>query len=80
MKFRWLAIVLGLAAFSTAPWTFSQTQNPSQNPTQTQTPTTDPDQGQPKAADVQDALREALRRVGLRAQRLLGARHGIGIG
>jgi len=59
MKFRWLAIVLGLAAFSTAPWTFSQTQNPSQNPTQTQTPTTDPDQGQPKAADVQDAPKQA---------------------
>ncbi len=59
MKFRWLAIALGLAAFSAAPWTFPQTQNPSQNPTQTQTPTTDPDQGQPKAGDVQDAPKKA---------------------
>jgi beta-barrel assembly-enhancing protease len=59
MKFRWLAIALGLAAFSAAPWTFPQTQNPSQNPTQTQTPTTDPDQGQPKAGDVQDAPKQA---------------------
>jgi len=59
MKFRWLAIALGLAAFSAAPWTFSQTQNPSQNPTQTQTPTTAPDQGQPKAGDVQDAPKQA---------------------
>jgi beta-barrel assembly-enhancing protease len=53
MKFRWLAIALGLAAFSAAPWTFPQTQNPSQNPT------TDPDQGQPKASDVQDAPKQA---------------------
>ena len=59
MKFRWLAIALGLAAFSAAPWTFPQTQNPSQNPTQTQNPTTDPDQGQPKAGDVQDAPKKA---------------------
>ncbi len=59
MKFRWLAIALGLAAFSAAPWTFPQTQNPSQNPTQTQTPTTDPDQGQPKAGDVLDAPKQA---------------------
>jgi beta-barrel assembly-enhancing protease len=59
MKFRWLAIALGLAAFSAAPWTFPQTQNPSENPTQTQTPTTDPDQGQPKAGDVQDAPKQA---------------------
>jgi len=59
MKFRWLAIALGLAAFSAAPWMFPQTQNPSQNPTQTQTPTTDPDQGQPKAGDVQDAPKQA---------------------
>jgi beta-barrel assembly-enhancing protease len=58
MKFRWLAIALGLAAFSAAPCTFPQTQNPSQNPTQTQTPTTDPDQGQPKAGDVQDAPKQ----------------------
>jgi predicted Zn-dependent protease len=59
MKFRWLAIALGLAAFSAAPWTFPQTQNPSQNPTQTQTPTTDPDQGQPMAGDLQDAPKQA---------------------
>ena len=59
MKFRWLAIAVGLAAFSAAPWTFPQTQNPSANPTQTQTPTTDPDQGQPKAGDVQDAPKQA---------------------
>ena len=58
MKFRWLAIALGFAAFSATPWTFSQTQNPSQNPTQTQTPTTDPDQGQPKAGDVQNAPKQ----------------------
>jgi beta-barrel assembly-enhancing protease len=59
MKFRWLAIATGLAAFSAVPWTFPQTQNPSQNPPQTQTPTTDPDQGQPKAGDVQDAPKQA---------------------
>jgi beta-barrel assembly-enhancing protease len=56
MKFRWLAILIVLAAFSAAaPWTFPQTQNPSQNPPQTQTPTTDPDQAQPKAGDAQNA-------------------------
>ena len=54
-----LAIAIGLATFSAAPWTFPQTQNPSPNPTQTQTPTTDPDQGQPKAGDVQDAPKQA---------------------
>ena len=59
MKFRWLAIAIGLAAFSAAPWTFPQTQNPSQNPPQTQTPTSDPSQGQPKAGDVQDAPKQA---------------------
>jgi predicted Zn-dependent protease len=59
MKFRWLAIAIGLAAFSAAPRTFPQTQNPSQNPPQTQTPTTDPDQGQPKAGDVQNAPKQA---------------------
>jgi beta-barrel assembly-enhancing protease len=58
MTFRWLAITIGLAAFSAAPWTFPQTQNPSQNPPQTQTPTTDPDQGQPKAGDVQNAPKQ----------------------
>lgn len=54
-----LAIAVGLAAFSVAPWTFPQTQNSSQNPPQTQTPTTDPGQGQPKASDVQDAPKPA---------------------
>ncbi len=69
MKFRWLAIAFGLAAFSAGPWTLAQTQNPSQNPPQTQTPTQqsptqqtptpDPDQGQPKAGDVQNAPKQA---------------------
>ena len=54
-----LAIAIGLAAFSAVPWTFPQTQNPSQNPPQTQTPTTDPDLGGPKAGDVQDAPKQA---------------------
>ena len=58
MKFRWLAIAIGLAAFSAVPWTLAQTQNPGQNP-QSQTPTTDPDQGQPKAGDVQNAPKQA---------------------
>ena len=35
MKFRWLAIAIGLAAFSAEPWRLAQTQNPGQNPTQT---------------------------------------------
>src|ERR1700740_3654104 len=75
MKFRWLAILVGLAAFSAGPWMFAQTQTPSQDPTQTpttqqtpaptqnppqgQTPTSDPDQGQPKAGDVQNAPKQA---------------------
>lgn len=72
MKFRWLAISVGLAAFSAGPWTFSQTQAPSQDPTQTQqapppsqnppqtqAPTSDPDAGQPKAGDVQNAPKQA---------------------
>jgi predicted Zn-dependent protease len=73
MKFRWLAIAFGLAAFSAVPWTLAQTQDPNQNPTQTappaqtppqnqprtQTPTSDPDQGQPKAGDVQNAPKQA---------------------
>jgi len=57
MKFRWLAIAIGLAAFSAGPWTVAQTQNTGQNP-QTQTPTNDPDQGQPKAGDVQNAPKQ----------------------
>ena len=75
MKFRWLAISIGLAAFSAGPWTFAQTQTPSQDPTQTPTtqqapaptqnppqgqpPTSDPDAGQPKAGDVQNAPKQA---------------------
>ena len=72
MKFRWLAISVGLAAFSAGPWTFAQTQTPSQNPTQSPTtqqappqappsqpPTSDPDAGQPKAGDVQNAPKQA---------------------
>jgi predicted Zn-dependent protease len=59
MKFRWLAIAAGLAAFSAVPWTMAQTQNPSQNPgqtqPQTQNPNPDSDKGQPKASDVQNA-------------------------
>src|SRR5215831_15870139 len=58
MKFRWLAIAIGLAAFTAVPWTLGQAQNPGQNP-QSQTPTTDPDQGQPKAGDVQNAPKQA---------------------
>jgi beta-barrel assembly-enhancing protease len=58
MKFRWLAIAIGLAAFSAGPWIVAQTQNPGQNP-QSQTPTSDPDQGQPKAGDVQNAPKQA---------------------
>ncbi|MGB9360301.1 MAG: hypothetical protein WCA99_01775, partial [Candidatus Sulfotelmatobacter sp.] len=66
MKFRGLAIAVGLAAFSAVPWTMAQTQQPGQNPSQTQnpgqtqTPTQTPpvpdqDKGQPKASDVQNA-------------------------
>ena len=58
MKFRWLAIAIGLAAFSVEPWTFAQTQNPGQNSPQTQTPGNDPDAGQPKAGDVQNAPKQ----------------------
>jgi predicted Zn-dependent protease len=72
MKFRWLAIAVGLTAFSAGPWTFAQTQSPSQDPTQnpqqapaptqnppqTQAPTSDPDAGQPKAGDVQNAPKQ----------------------
>ena len=58
MKFRWLAIAIGLAAFSAGPWTIARAQTPGQNPT-SQTPTTDPDQGQPKAGDVQNAPKQA---------------------
>lgn len=72
MKFRWLAISVGLAAFSAGPWTFAQAPSqdptqtpttqqpaPTQNPPQGQPPTTDPDAGQPKAGDVQNAPKQA---------------------
>jgi predicted Zn-dependent protease len=68
MKLRWLAITVALAAFSAGPWTLAQTQDPGQQPqtqpqtqtqTQTQAPTQDPDNGQPKAADVQNAPKQA---------------------
>jgi len=74
MKFRWLAIAVALAAFSAGPWTYAQTQDPAQTPTtpppqrpqvqtqgdpQSQTPTQDPDKSQPKAADVQNAPKQA---------------------
>jgi predicted Zn-dependent protease len=64
MKFRWFAIAVAIAAFG-VPWTQAQTQDPgqTQTPTQTQTPsqtpTHDPDAGQPKAADVQNAPKQA---------------------
>ncbi|MGB7133063.1 MAG: M48 family metallopeptidase [Candidatus Sulfotelmatobacter sp.] len=62
MKLRCFAISFALAAFGAGPWT--QAQNPGQTPNQTpttQTPTppaSDPDQGQPKAADVQNAPKQ----------------------
>jgi predicted Zn-dependent protease len=61
MKLRWLAIAVVSAAFSAGPWTWAQTQNPgqTQTPSQTPTPTHDPDNGQPKAADVQNAPQQA---------------------
>jgi predicted Zn-dependent protease len=61
MKSRWLAISAVVAAFSAVPWTLAQTQDPgqTQTQTQTQTPTHDPDHGQPKAADVQNAPKQA---------------------
>jgi predicted Zn-dependent protease len=75
MKLRWVAISVAFAAFSAEPWTWAQTQDPSQNPgqnnppqtqpgpsqspTQTPIPTQDPDNGQPKAGDVQNAPKQA---------------------
>ena len=41
MKVKWLAIAVGLAAFSVGPWTFAQVS--------------DQDKDQPKAGDVQNA-------------------------
>src|SRR6478736_6502358 len=58
MKFRWLAIAIGLAAFTAEPWRFAQAQTPGQNSPQTQTPGNDPDAGQPKAGDVQNAPKQ----------------------
>jgi predicted Zn-dependent protease len=58
MKSRWLVTSV-VAAFSAVPWTLAQTQNSGQTQTQTQAPTQDPDQGQPKAADVQNAPKQA---------------------
>jgi len=48
MKFRWLAIALGLAAFSAGAWSVAQTQDPNQNP-QTQTPQQTPTQNPPSS-------------------------------
>jgi len=79
MKLRWLAITVGLAAFSAGAWTMAQTQPPSQDPGQNspgqtvpgQAPTApqaqvpapappqEPDSGGPKAADVQNAPKQA---------------------
>jgi predicted Zn-dependent protease len=65
MKSRWLAIASVLAAFSAGLGTQAQTQNPPPTQTQTQTqtqsqpPAQDPDKDQPKAADVQNAPKQA---------------------
>ena len=59
MKSRWFTISVVVAAFSAVPWALAQTQNSGQTQTQTQAPTQDPDQGQPKAADVQNAPKQA---------------------
>ena len=45
MKLRWLAITVGLAAFSVGPWTFAQVS--------------DQDKDQPKTGDVQNAPAQA---------------------
>src|ERR1700692_20873 len=73
MKLRSVAIAVVLAAFSAVPWTFAQTQDPGQTQTpaptrppvqtqpqgQTQPPAQDPDKDQPKAADVENAPKQA---------------------
>ena len=63
MKLRWLAIAAAVAAFSAGVGTQAQTQNPGQTQTQAQTqtqpPAQDPDKDQPKAADVQNAPKQA---------------------
>jgi predicted Zn-dependent protease len=45
MKVKWLAIAVGLAAFSVGPWTFAQVS--------------DQDKDQPKSGDVQNAPKQA---------------------
>ena len=45
MKVKWLAIIVGLAAFSVGPWTFAQVS--------------DQDKDQPKSGDVQNAPKQA---------------------
>ena len=71
MKLRWLAIAAAMAAFSAGPWTQAQTQTQDPNQTQpqprpqttgtTQSPNPNPDQdkSQPKAADVENAPKQA---------------------
>lgn len=67
MKSRCLVIASVLAVFGAGLGTQAQTQNPGQTPTQTQTqtqpqsqpPAQDPDKDQPKAADVQNAPKQA---------------------
>jgi beta-barrel assembly-enhancing protease len=69
MKSRWLGIASVLAAFSAGLGTQAQTQTPAptqtqtqtqnQTPTQSQPPAQDPDKDQPKAADVQNAPKQA---------------------
>ncbi|MHB8215327.1 MAG: M48 family metallopeptidase [Candidatus Sulfotelmatobacter sp.] len=73
MKLRFVAIAVVLAAFSAVPWTFAQTQDPGQPQTppptrpqvqtqtegQTQPTAQDPDKDQPKAADVENAPKQA---------------------
>ena len=44
MKFKWLAIAVGLAAFSAGPWTLAQVS--------------DQDKDQPKAGDVENAPKQ----------------------
>src|SRR6202166_4706851 len=69
MKSRCLVVASVLAVFGAGLGTQAQTQNPGQTPTQTQTqtqnqtqsqpPAQDPDKDQPKAADVQNAPKQA---------------------
>ncbi len=75
MKLKWVALAVAMAAFSVGSWaqnpqdpnqnpqSQTPTQNPSQGPTQQsptqQNPVPDTDKGQPKAADVQNAPKQA---------------------